>query len=174
MWSGKCPVGEMSVRGNVLVGKYPVGEVSGWRIVRSGKCPSGKFPSGKCQSGNCPRGSVSRGTVQSGNCPHTTFSYKLHFSPLLYIINVLRVWFKVSIFNWILLKMCNLLHFCLLLFYCLQLRMTRSFLCFITCKRRLKSQWFSTLQHCAVSCVALCLRLYSIITACFYFTIGFI
>ena len=38
MWSGKCPVGEMSFRGNVLVGKCPVGEVS----------------SGKCQSGNCP------------------------------------------------------------------------------------------------------------------------
>ena len=56
----------MPVRGNVLVGKCPVGEVSGRGIVRSGKCPSGK-----CQSGNCPRGSVSRGTVQSGNCPHT-------------------------------------------------------------------------------------------------------
>ena len=28
MWSRKCPVGEMSVRGNVLVGKCPVGEVS--------------------------------------------------------------------------------------------------------------------------------------------------
>ena len=54
MWSGKCPVEEMSVRGNVLVGKCPVGEVSfgevsGRVIVRSGKCPSGK-----CQSGNCP------------------------------------------------------------------------------------------------------------------------
>ena len=74
MWSRKCPVGEMSVRGNVLVGKCPVGEVSfgevsGRGIVRSGKCPSGKFPSRKCQLGNWPRGSVSRGTVQSGNCP---------------------------------------------------------------------------------------------------------
>ena len=54
MWSGKCPVGEMSVRGNVLVGKCPVGEVpfgevSGQGIVRSGKCSSGK-----CQPGNCP------------------------------------------------------------------------------------------------------------------------
>ena len=28
MWSGKCPVGEMSVRGNVLMGKCPVGEIS--------------------------------------------------------------------------------------------------------------------------------------------------
>ena len=28
MWSRKCPVGEMSVQGNVLVGKCPVGEVS--------------------------------------------------------------------------------------------------------------------------------------------------
>ena len=74
MWSGKCPVGEMSVRGNVFVVKCPVGKVSfgevyGWGIVRSGKCPSMKCPSGKCQSGNCPRG-----TVQSGNCPHTEFN----------------------------------------------------------------------------------------------------
>ena len=57
-------VGEMSVRGNVLVGKFPVGEVSfgevsGWGIVRSGKCPSEI----------CPRGSVSRGSAWSGNCP---------------------------------------------------------------------------------------------------------
>ena len=52
-------VGEMSVRGNVLVGKCPVGEVSGRGIVRSGKCPSGK-----CQSGICPRGSV-----RPVNCP---------------------------------------------------------------------------------------------------------
>ena len=75
MWSGKCPVGEMSVRGNVLVGKCPVGEVSfgevsGRGIVRSGKFPSGRCPLGKCQSGNCPRGSASRGNVHSGNCPH--------------------------------------------------------------------------------------------------------
>ena len=40
--SGKCPVGELSVRGN----------------VRSGKCSSEKCPSGKCQSGDCPRGSI--------------------------------------------------------------------------------------------------------------------
>ena len=62
-------VGEMSVPGNVLVEKSPVGEVSfgevsGRGIVRSGKCPSGKCPSGKCQSGICPQGSV-----RSGNCP---------------------------------------------------------------------------------------------------------
>ena len=67
-------VGEMSVRGNVLVGKCPVGEVSfgevsGRGIVRSGKCPSGKCPLGKCQSGICPRESVSRGSARSGNCP---------------------------------------------------------------------------------------------------------
>ena len=48
MGSGKCPVGEMSVQGN----------------VQSGKCPSGKFPVGemssaKCQSGNCPAGELS-------------------------------------------------------------------------------------------------------------------
>ena len=48
----------MSGRANVLVGLCPVrdmsiGEVSGWGIVRSGKCPSGK-----CQSGNCPVGDL--------------------------------------------------------------------------------------------------------------------
>ena len=42
MWSEKFTVGEMSVRGNVLVGKFPVGEVSfgelsGRGIVRSGE-----------------------------------------------------------------------------------------------------------------------------------------
>ena len=76
MWSGKFPVGEMSVWGNVLVGKCPVREVSFGEvpfrgIVRSGKCQSGKCPSGKCQSGKCPRESVSWGAVQLGNCPHT-------------------------------------------------------------------------------------------------------
>ena len=78
MWSGKCSVGEMSVWGNVLVGKCPVeevsfGEVSGRGIVRSGKCPSGKR-----QSGNCPRG-----TVQSGNCPHTVFQCYLTVNVLI-------------------------------------------------------------------------------------------
>ena len=53
----------MSGRGNVLVGKFPVREVSveevpGWGIVCSGKCPSGKGTLGKCQSRICPRGSV--------------------------------------------------------------------------------------------------------------------
>ena len=67
-------VGEMSVWGNVLVGKCPVGEVSfgevsGREIVCFEKCPLGKCPLGKCQSGICPQKSVSRGTVQSGNCP---------------------------------------------------------------------------------------------------------
>ena len=57
-------VGEMSVRGNVLVGKCPVGEVSGRGIVHLGK-----YPSGKCQSEICLRGSVSRGIIRSGNCP---------------------------------------------------------------------------------------------------------
>ena len=36
MWSGKCPVGEMSVRGNVLVGKCPVGKVSFGEMSRRG------------------------------------------------------------------------------------------------------------------------------------------
>ena len=67
-------VGEMSVRGNALVGKCPVGEVSfgevsGRGIVRSGKCPSGKCPSGKCPSGKCLSGICPQGSVRSGNCP---------------------------------------------------------------------------------------------------------
>ena len=69
-------VTEMSGRGNVLVGKCSVGEVSvgevpGRRIVRSGKCPLEKYPLGKRQSGICPQGSLSRGNVQSGKCPYT-------------------------------------------------------------------------------------------------------
>ena len=71
-------------RGNVLVGKCPVGELSVRGNVCSGKCPSGKCPSGKCQSGNCPRGSVSRGTVQSGNCPHTLNFNEKHSNMLIY------------------------------------------------------------------------------------------
>ena len=97
MWSGKCPVGEMSVRGNVLVGKCPVGEVSfgevsGRGMVRSEKYPSGKCPSGKCLSGNCPRGSLSRGTVQPGNCPQTIFIvYFEHISFLVLVFLLLTL-----------------------------------------------------------------------------------
>ena len=45
-------VGEMSVRGNVLLrkcrdGEVFFGEVYGREIVRSGKCPPGKCPVGK-------------------------------------------------------------------------------------------------------------------------------
>ena len=36
MWSRICPVGEISVRGNVLVGKYPVGEVSFGKVSGRG------------------------------------------------------------------------------------------------------------------------------------------
>ena len=69
----------MSIRGDVLAGKCPVGEVSFEEVssrgtVRSGKCPSGKCPSGKCPSGKCqsgiyPWGSDSQESVWSGNCP---------------------------------------------------------------------------------------------------------
>ena len=69
----------MSIRGDVLAGKCPVGEVSfeevsGRGTVRSGQCPSGKCPSGKCPSGKCqsgiyPWGSDSQESVWSGNCP---------------------------------------------------------------------------------------------------------
>ena len=65
-------VGEMSVRGNVLVGKCPVGEVSGRGIV--GKCPSGIFH----------RGSVSRGSVRLENCPTIVF----HNSGELHVMNI--------------------------------------------------------------------------------------
>ena len=56
---------EMSSRGNVLVGKCPVwevsfGEVSGRGIVRSGKCPSGKYQFGEVSVGEL----ASRGTVR--------------------------------------------------------------------------------------------------------------
>ena len=56
MWSGKCPVGEMSVRGNVLVGKCPVGEVL-----------LGNYPVGELSvRGNVHRGSFRRGSVSRG------------------------------------------------------------------------------------------------------------
>ena len=58
MWSGKCPVGEMSIRGNVLVEKCPVGEVSFGEMsigeVSVGQVSVGELSSGKCQSGNSP------------------------------------------------------------------------------------------------------------------------
>ena len=51
MWSGKCPVGEMSQWGN----------------VQSGKCPSGKCPVGELSvRGNVRQGSVRRGSVSRG------------------------------------------------------------------------------------------------------------
>ena len=66
----KHMVTEMSGRGNVLVGKFSVGEafgeVSSRGIVHFGKCPSGKF-----QSGICPWGSVGRRNVQLGKGPYT-------------------------------------------------------------------------------------------------------
>ena len=43
MWSGKCPVGEMSVRGNILVGKCPVGEVSFGELSGRGIVHRGRF-----------------------------------------------------------------------------------------------------------------------------------
>ena len=64
MW--KCRMGEMSVRGNVLVGKCPVREVSSRGIVRLGNCPFGEMPIGGLSSGKC----------QSGNCPHTDKHFK--------------------------------------------------------------------------------------------------
>ena len=53
MWSRKCPVGEMSVRGNVLVGKCPVGEASFGELSVRGNVHRGSFR----------RGSVIRGIV---------------------------------------------------------------------------------------------------------------
>ena len=53
MWSGKCPVGEMSFRGNVLVEKCPVGEVSFGELSGRGNVHRGSFR----------RASVSRGIV---------------------------------------------------------------------------------------------------------------
>ena len=47
-------VGEMSVRGNVLVEKCPVGEVSFREVSGRGIVRSGKRPPGSVRSGNCP------------------------------------------------------------------------------------------------------------------------
>ena len=68
--SGNCPVGELSGwgivrrgivhRGIVRVGTVLVG------IVRVGNCPSGNCPSGNCPSGNCPSGYCPVGEL-SGN-----------------------------------------------------------------------------------------------------------
>ena len=57
-------------------GNCPVGELSGWGIVRVGNCPSGNCPGGNCPRGIVRRGIVRRGTVRrgivrSGNCPDT-------------------------------------------------------------------------------------------------------
>ena len=61
MWSGKCPVREMSVWGNVLVGKRPVGKVS------VGEVSVGELFSGKCQLGNCPVGELSAYRIKSSH-----------------------------------------------------------------------------------------------------------
>ena len=53
MWSGKCPVGEMSIRGNVLVGKCAVRGVSFRELSGLGNVHQGSFR----------RGSVSQGIV---------------------------------------------------------------------------------------------------------------
>ena len=50
-------------------------------------------------------------------------------------------------------------------FFFLQRKMIRPFLSFITYKCRLKSERFLALHNC----VALCSRLYSTTTACFYY-----
>ena len=58
-------VGEMSVWGNVLVGKCSVEEVSS----------RGSVLRGSVQSGNCPFGDLSTGKCQSGKCPVRKLSY---------------------------------------------------------------------------------------------------
>ena len=77
MWSGKCPVGEMSARRNVLVGKCPVGkvsfgEVSGRGIVRWGNVRRLSVRQGSVSRGivlgEVPVGELSsRGTVRIPN-----------------------------------------------------------------------------------------------------------
>ena len=61
MWSGKCPVLEMSVRRNVLVGKRPVGNVS------VGEVSVGELSSRKCELGNCPVGELSAYRIKSSH-----------------------------------------------------------------------------------------------------------
>ena len=53
MWLGTCPVGEISSRvavvvGKCLAGEVYIGEVSGRQMFRSGKYSSEKCPSTKC------------------------------------------------------------------------------------------------------------------------------
>ena len=70
MWSGKCPVGEMSIRGNVLVEKCPVGEVSfGEMSIRGNvlveKCPVGEVSFGEMSIGEVSVGQVSVGELSA-------------------------------------------------------------------------------------------------------------
>ena len=80
MWSGKYPVREMSIRGNVLVGKCAVGGVSFGELSGQGNVHQGSFRWGSVSQG-IVLGAVSvgelssQGTVQSGNCPHTDLFY---------------------------------------------------------------------------------------------------
>ena len=93
-------VGEMSGRGNALVGKCPVreasiGEVSSWGMVRSGRCPSEKCPvgdlsSGKCQSGNCPVGKLSYNRLKQHKVS-PTYGNERNF----FIVYKLDIWSRV-------------------------------------------------------------------------------
>ena len=58
----------MCSRGNVLSGKYPLGEMSGRGNVKSGKCPSGNCPVGDVSVGEVLVGQMSsRGSVLESN-----------------------------------------------------------------------------------------------------------
>ena len=93
-------VGGISGRGNVLVGKYPVGEasveeVSSREIVRSGKCLSEKCPvgdlsSGKCQLGNCPVGKLPYNRLKQHKVS-PTYGNERNF----FIVYKLDIWSRV-------------------------------------------------------------------------------
>ena len=103
-------VGEMSVRGNVLVGKCPVGEVSGRGIVRSGKCPWESV-----RSANCPTistlawwlvcvfradlSSVLQGTLLPSWKIQLKFQTKLLWSSYLKHLRILKISEQINLYQ---------------------------------------------------------------------------
>ena len=68
-------VGEMSVRGNVLVGKCPVREVF-LRKMFLGEVSVGEVSVGHLSSGKCPVGKLSYNPIKSQDCSER--HYKRH------------------------------------------------------------------------------------------------
>ena len=97
-------VGEMSVWGNVLVGKCSVEEVSSQGSVlrgsiQSGNCPFGDLSTGKCQSGKCPVRKLSYNPVKllvtNKTLPKTTLE-EITYSNIS-LKKIIRTWFKKTL-----------------------------------------------------------------------------